>query len=313
MTCNECGTENKDDALYCANCGEKLEAPETAGHEKKCPECGFDNPAGGKFCARCGIELRRRHNRNRRHHHRKQDHQKHQKKKERRVDTKLKWHPGLVAFVLLVGVFIFIGGMELFVKKQPAPPPQIVEIRSSDPKLEAAAMEIASKFVCSCGTCGEQPLNTCTCDRAVEERQFIRSYLEQGQKPAQVIVALNNRYGWVKPEYAAIAGDSATARVAAVRNSFTKSTPESSLPLGTFGTIGGKATLATAADRQEIFSHFKCPCGQCGIDELKDCGCQHPRGATEVKAFVDAKIGEGKYTIAQLMDAVDAKYGGRKF
>jgi len=310
MICNECSTENKDDALYCANCGEKLEAPETAEHGKKCPECGFDNPAEGKFCARCGNELRRRHNRDR---HRKQSHQEHQKKKERRVDTKLKWHPGLVAFVLLVGVFIFIGGMELFVKKQPAPLPQIVEIRTSDANLEATAMEIASKFICSCGTCGEKPLDTCTCNRAVEERQFIRSYLEQGQKPEQVIVALNNTYGWVKPEFATLVGDSTASSVAAVRNNFTKSNPETSLPLGTFGNIGGNTKPATPADRQEIFSHFKCPCGQCGIDELKDCGCQHPRGATEVKSFVDARIAEGKYTIAQLMDAVDAKYGGRKF
>lgn len=314
MTCNECGTENRDDALFCANCGAKLEKSELVGHGRKCPECGFDNPHEGRFCARCGAELQQHHNGHQHHHpHGKQIQQKHQKKKDRRVDTKLKWHPGLVAIVLLVGVFIFIMSTELFVKKQPAPPPQFVETRSADAKLEAKVIEIASKFICSCGTCGEKPLDTCTCNRAVEERQFIRNYLEQGQKPEQVVLALNNTYGWVKPEFAALVGDSTSTSVAAVKSNLTKAKPEGSLPLGTLANIGGTAKLATAVDRLEIFSHFQCPCGQCGVDELKDCGCKHSRGATEVKAFVDARIAEGKYTVDQLMDVVDAKYGGRKF
>lgn len=75
----------------------------------------------------------------------------------------------------------------------------------------------------------------------------------------------------------------------------------------------GLSKIATAADRIEIFSRFKCPCGQCGIDELKDCGCAHPRGATEVKSFVDQKIAENKYTIAQITKQVEDKYGGKKF
>jgi len=313
MTCNECGTENRDDALFCANCGAKLEKSELVGHGRKCPECGFDNPHEGRFCARCGAELRRHNNGHQHQHHSQQTQQKHQKKKDRRVETRLKWHPGLVAIVLLAGAFVFIASMEMFVKKQPSSPPQFVETRSTDARLEAKVMEIASKFICSCGTCGEKPLDTCICNRAVEERQFIRNFLEQGQKPEQVVVALNNTYGWVKPEFAALVGDSAATSVAAVKNNLLKAKPERSLPLGTLANISGTAKLATAVDRLEIFSHFQCPCGQCGVDELKDCGCQHPRGATEVKAFVDARIAEGKYTVAQLMDVVDAKYGGRKF
>jgi hypothetical protein len=75
----------------------------------------------------------------------------------------------------------------------------------------------------------------------------------------------------------------------------------------------GTSTVTTAADRIEIFSHFRCPCGQCGIEELKDCECNHPRGAMEVKAFVDAKIAAGKYTVAEVVNEVELKYGGKKF
>lgn len=312
MDCKGCGAENKDNATFCANCGAKLDKLESASNGRKCPECEFENPAEGKYCARCGYALRRHHNEHQ-HHHGQQVQQKHQKRKDRRVGTARKWHPALVAIVLLAGVFVFIMGMELFVTKQPSPPSQLVETRSPDAKLEAKVMEIASKFICSCGTCGEKPLDTCTCNRAVEERQFIRNYLEQGQKSEQVIVALNTTFGGLKPEFATLVRASAARNVGAVRNTITKIEPESSLALGKLANFGGTSRPATAEDRLEIFSHFNCPCGQCGLDELKDCSCQHPRGATEVKAFVDATIAEGKRTVAQLMDMVDAKYGGRKF
>lgn len=311
MTCKECGVENKDDASFCANCGTRLEKPE-AEHSRKCPECGFGNPPVGRFCARCGFELRQHHN-GHQYHNGKHVQQRHQKKKDRRVDTRLKWHPGLVGIVLLGSVFAFIAGMELFVKKQPSPPSQLVETKSTDAKLEAMVIETASKFICSCGTCGEKPLDVCTCNRAVEERQFIRNYLEQGQKPEQVIFALNNTYGWIKPQFAGLVGDT-TASKSTLKVGTPAVKPISGVLIEratTSGTSGAK--LASSADRIEIFSHFNCPCGQCNVDELKECGCQHPRGATEVKAFVDVKIAEGKYTVAQLVDMIDKEYGGRKF
>jgi hypothetical protein len=70
--------------------------------------------------------------------------------------------------------------------------------------------------------------------------------------------------------------------------------------------------IGTAFDREEIFSQFRCPCGQCKIEELKDCSCDHPRGAKEVKAFVDRKIAEKKYTVAQIIVQRDNQCGGRK-
>ena len=77
-----------------------------------------------------------------------------------------------------------------------------VETKSSNPVVEATVYEIASKFVCSCQTCDELPLESCKCARAVEERQFIRDYLEQNQKPDDIVVTVANKYGWLKSEFA---------------------------------------------------------------------------------------------------------------
>ena len=59
--------------------------------------------------------------------------------------------------------------------------------------------------------------------------------------------------------------------------------PEADEPLA-------QKTKATISDKLTIYSTFNCPCGRCGIDELKDCNCEHPGGAKEIKRFVDEKI-----------------------
>ncbi|MBI4535649.1 MAG: zinc ribbon domain-containing protein [Ignavibacteriae bacterium] len=308
MTCNECGTENKDGALFCANCGAKLDRATSERQGSRCPQCGFENPPEGRFCARCGGELKHRHH-GLKQHHRQHAPQEHHKRKNERVDTKLKWHPGLVVLALLGGAFALIAGVELFVKKEPEPPLQIEETISSDRKVETQLNEIASKFVCSCGSCGEQPLETCTCNTAIEERQFIRNYLQSGQTPEQIIRALNATYGWIESEFTSLVQDSTETSAALIKKNLIST--NTGLQLGQV-TRGANTKLATHADRIEIFSHFSCPCGQCGVDELKDCNCQHPKGATEVKGYIDGRIAEGKYTVAQIINEIEAKYGGRK-
>jgi class 3 adenylate cyclase len=44
-----CQAENLPDALFCAECGGKMESP--------CPACGVPNTAGANFCRRCGAAL----------------------------------------------------------------------------------------------------------------------------------------------------------------------------------------------------------------------------------------------------------------
>jgi hypothetical protein len=224
--------------------------------------------------------------------------------------------------VIIAGTLLVIGGLYLFSPQENRKSPVITEARSSDPGMELQVTAIASKFKCSCGTCGELPLETCGCNTAVQERQFIRTSLQSGQSPDQIVLAVNKAFGWMKAQFAAKYdsttrrnGQSSSTPSARVTGSI-KLKPLSENVLGFMKSPQSQtaaAKRATTSDRGEIFFHFKCPCGQCTIDELKDCSCAHPRGAKEVKAFVDTKIAQKKYTVAQVVNDVELKYGGRKF
>jgi class 3 adenylate cyclase len=49
MACANCKYENPADALFCEECGAKL--------EQSCPVCGSPNKPGAKFCKKCGERL----------------------------------------------------------------------------------------------------------------------------------------------------------------------------------------------------------------------------------------------------------------
>jgi predicted nucleic acid-binding Zn ribbon protein len=49
MKCPKCHLENRADARFCGECGEKL--------EMACPACGKTNPPTAKFCDGCGENL----------------------------------------------------------------------------------------------------------------------------------------------------------------------------------------------------------------------------------------------------------------
>ena len=49
MTCPGCQHENPGDAVFCQECGTRLEAA--------CPSCGTPNQLGAKFCRKCGQRL----------------------------------------------------------------------------------------------------------------------------------------------------------------------------------------------------------------------------------------------------------------
>ena len=308
MICNNCGVENKGDAGFCAHCGSPMEAhvaPQT-GDEKKCPSCGFRNPRQSKFCGRCGVNLKaaqraarvgrpiRKEKRNRKGY----------------FDPVGKWHPAAVAVGLVAGCFVIVVGLQLFRNSLViAPTAQVIETRSTDPKVEARVLAIAGRFICSCGSCGELPLDTCTCGTAIEERQFIRNAIQGGQDDGQIIAALKEAYGWMRPDSGSQTANGVS--LAARKNPIpTPGLPSTRLAGNDSGPVGDDR-FATAADREEIFSQFHCPCGQCGVDDLNTCTCTHPRGATEVKAFVDRRIAEKNATIAQLINEVESKYGNR--
>ncbi|MDE5721454.1 MAG: zinc ribbon domain-containing protein [Clostridia bacterium] len=50
MICNNCETDNPEGAVYCKNCGSRLDG------KTICPSCGNKTPADGKFCIFCGSD-----------------------------------------------------------------------------------------------------------------------------------------------------------------------------------------------------------------------------------------------------------------
>ena len=51
MKCPKCGFENQDDAVFCEECGHKLDEKLT------CPSCGAELREGAKFCVKCGAKI----------------------------------------------------------------------------------------------------------------------------------------------------------------------------------------------------------------------------------------------------------------
>lgn len=174
------------------------------------------------------------------------------------------------------------------------------------PALDPAVSRVASRFVCSCGTCGEKPLDICDCSRAKEERAFIQDQLGQGRSEAEAAEALNQKYGALK---SALAGSVAKpASRTAADDRIVPSLAEGQTSPASSST--GRR-LGTADDRAHIISHFNCPCGQCGPDKLAECDCTHPKGALEVKRFIDDTIAQNRYSTAEIVDLVQNRYGGK--
>lgn len=328
MICKECKNSNKDDALFCLHCGAALQQQSSEQKKRQCKHCGTQNSRESRYCVNCGTDLR---------HHPPKAASKEQRWGNKSQKRKLANSGGLFKNSYVLGILLGTGAVIVLLflyyvsektAVRPSEPMRLFEQRSNDPAVEATVTKIASKFICSCGTCGEKPLEVCTCDIAIQERQFIRTSLQSGQSVPQVIASVKATFGWMKPEFASqydssIGSTGDDQRSLGDLNGKGAPIPQPTViqaPKGGTGlfyppVVNGTAIqrIATPADRAEIFSHFNCPCGQCGVDELKDCNCRHPRGATEVKAFVDKKIAEKRYTIAQLIEMTEQKYGRRKF
>jgi hypothetical protein len=64
--------------------------------------------------------------------------------------------------------------------------------------LDPAVTRVASRFVCSCGTCGEERLDVCSCETARVERTFIQEQLRHGRTETEAAEALKQKYGGFK-------------------------------------------------------------------------------------------------------------------
>ncbi len=196
MVCKNCGTENKTEARFCVNCGTAFAHPKNVQSEGICPWCDSYVPYGSNFCPCCYADIT-----NQPQALASQSKRTEKKKRRNEVGSKRLWNPAVVMVVLFIGGVLCIAGFKLLFSPSAPDRASARSAGSADPALEARVQAIAAKFVCSCGSCGELPLDTCTCDTAVQERQFIRNYLQQGQSPEQAIAAVRTTFGGLKTEF----------------------------------------------------------------------------------------------------------------
>ncbi len=213
MQCPDCGLEQPESSKYCGECGARLEDP------FRCAQCGFHNPEDSKFCMECGERL--------------SGTQKTKKGPQRKCRccgsfndldaifcvtcgekmiqkskdniTRNPLDPSLKNIILVIAsviilVLIVQKGLTLFQGKKP---PQISSsaIPYTTPASgvdEDQVYAVAQNFICACGGCGEEPLETCACDMpkgSVEEKNYIRAKLAEGLTVEQVIELVDKKYG----------------------------------------------------------------------------------------------------------------------
>ena len=263
----------------------------------RCNKCKSQNEENANFCEACGSPLKKERNSQNADIHTSKRQKIRKVKKENSNLTILNYlmsHKQIWVFMsIFLTILIVIVAVNSENYNSNRGRGSFTDIASQNPIIEAKVFEIAAGFVCGCGSCNEESLEICKCNYAVEERQFIRNYLEQNKNSSEIITALNSKYGGLKSEESIKNINNTTFKIP---------TNISTLNTG----------LATFADRQNIYSAFKCPCGQCGVDELKDCTCNHKNGAKEVKKFIDEKISKNQFSLTQIIDIVDKTYGGKK-
>ncbi len=202
MICNNCGNENRTDSKFCSHCGAELK--KRIG--RYCTSCGSENEDDAIFCSNCGTKIT---DASTIHHHASNKpaspHKALKRAKGRTIKTRNKSIyvlPAVAGIGLIIVLVLLSRGTRTNVSQnrgqvtQAAVP--VSESVLSNPVEESKAIGIASKFDCSCGTCNELPLETCTCPTAAEERGFIRDMVKSGKTSAEIVAAVYRTYGHKK-------------------------------------------------------------------------------------------------------------------
>ncbi len=152
-----------------------------------CKQCKITYHADEKFCRLCGEKL-------------------HARKLEKRKTQKSP-KPYIANIYLLFGLGLAIVIIALLFIERPAQRQAGIEHQhdsNATANFTGAVYDVAEKFICPCGGCGEMALETCSCDMhngAVEAKTFIQQQFNQGKSNDEVIAAMIQRYGYLKPEY----------------------------------------------------------------------------------------------------------------
>ena len=200
--------------------------------------------------------------------------------KTKRLTPRRKLSSVIITLLIIGSTVGFVS--VLYVLRQSLTPREAAhsEVKNDNPALETQVSKVAAQFMCACGNCSNESLDQCPCETAQRARQLIRTSILSGRPIRQVLAMVDSSFGGrIEKPAGKLEGD-----------------PD-----------------AAMSQRTEVLSHFRCPCGKCGMENLAECDCDHPRGGMEVRAFLDGKLLEKKYSPDQLIVEIEKVYGGKKF
>jgi hypothetical protein len=202
MKCRECGADVIPGAKFCHNCGFEIKTA-----HKFCTNCGSKLEPDDNFCSICGEPVRSEPMTESKPKVIKVSSEQKKQKRRKHVKqapgsdkaTKIIFYGAVMLAVFFMLIYFYITQQSARERSRPARR-EITSIRVP-PEIEAKVYEVASKFSCGCGACNELPLEKCDCNSAIQEKNFIKELLLKGESVENVIIAVNERYGYLKPEY----------------------------------------------------------------------------------------------------------------
>lgn len=152
--CAHCNAENSGDSAFCAECGEKLlpEQKAVKGTQRKCQNCGHFNKLDALLCAACGEEVIREAPK--------------ENLQRRSSGPSFRTIALVVGIIFLFGIFAQIGMTVFKQNSSSQSPSSSASVRQSfvGKADEAQVIAVARNYKCACDGCGEDSLESCTCD-----------------------------------------------------------------------------------------------------------------------------------------------------
>jgi len=195
MKCKECNSVIKASDKYCANCGAEISLQNSASEYVVCENCHHQNLRTDRFCSHCGRQLETRP------HSRKKRKQIAKGKKIAVKQQKSTFSKTSLVTLGIVIIFVVYAVIVFNNSKEKQPENSVMEFKSENLPLEASVLAVASKFNCSCGSCGTTPLETCSCPTATAEHKFIRNELRKGNDAESVVKSVMRVYGHPKSKF----------------------------------------------------------------------------------------------------------------
>lgn len=196
MKCGNCGTENSQKSNFCSKCGAEFDKI------FRCSHCGEELPEKSKYCIYCGAKVKtgqsaavrapRQENRARYVNKRKKSSVSRKPRLTKR---------NLIGYVVVIVIVLGVAGYFLAAFPNRSSNVSRGNLNTgfgNNLVWPQEVQRIASNFNCPCGACGVTRLDICTCDAvkgAVEVKNYIQRFINQGLPEEEIIVKVEDRYG----------------------------------------------------------------------------------------------------------------------